>query len=153
MTIKQKKFADEYIKTGNATQSAINAGYSKKTCYSIGNENLKKPEIKSYIDERMKKLEEEAIADQKEILKGLTRQARREEKEYQVVVIQKPRYDDNGNFLGMEQTPQTVEIPTQNKDSIKAWELLGKRYQLWTDKVDMTLDVPTIISGAEELED
>lgn len=153
LTIKQKKFADEYIKTGNATQSAINAGYSKKTCYSIGNENLKKPEIKSYIDERMKKLEEEAIADQKEILKGLTRQARREEKEYQVVVIQKPRYDDNGNFLGMEQTPQTVEIPTQNKDSIKAWELLGKRYQLWTDKVDMTLDVPTIISGADELED
>lgn len=153
LRLQWRKFADEYIKTGNATQSAINAGYSKKTCYSIGNENLKKPEIKSYIDERMKKLEEEAIADQKEILKGLTRQARREEKEYQVVVIQKPRYDDNGNFLGMEQTPQTVEIPTQNKDSIKAWELLGKRYQLWTDKVDMTLDVPTIISGAEELED
>lgn len=153
LTIKQKKFADEYIISGNATQAAINAGYSKKTCYSIGNENLKKPEIKSYIDERMKQLDEEAIADQKEILKGLTRQARREEKEYQVVVIQKPIYDDNGNFLGMEQTPQTVEIPTQNKDSIKAWELLGKRYQLWTDKVDMTLDVPTIISGADELED
>lgn len=137
LTIKQKKFADEYIKTGNATQSAINAGYSKKTCYSIGNENLNKPEIKSYIDERMKQLEEEAIADQKEILKGLTRQARREEKEYQVVVIQKPSYDDNGNFLGMEQTPQMMELPTQNKDSIKAWELLGKRYQLWTDKVDL----------------
>ncbi|MFR6454906.1 MAG: terminase small subunit, partial [Peptoniphilus lacrimalis] len=81
------------------------------------------------------------------------RQARREEKEYQVVVIQKPSYDDNGNFLGMEQTPKMVEIPTQNKDSIKAWELLGKRYQLWTDKVDMTLEVPTIISGDDKLED
>lgn len=153
LTIKQKKFADEYIKTGNATQSAINAGYSEKTARKIGSENLTKPDIKAYIDERMKKLEEEAIADQKEILKGLTRQARREEKEYQVVVIQKPRYDDNGNFLGMEQTPQIVEIPTQNKDSIKAWELLGKRYQLWTDKVDMTLEVPTIISGDDKLED
>lgn len=153
LTIKQKKFADEYIKTGNATQSAINAGYSEKTARKIGSENLTKPDIKAYIDERMKKLEEEAIADQKEILKGLTRQARREEKEYQVVVIQKPRYDDNGNFLGMEQTPQMVEIPTQNKDSIKAWELLGKRYQLWTDKVDMTLEVPTIISGDDKLED
>ncbi|WP_316123495.1 terminase small subunit [Anaerococcus vaginalis] len=153
MTIKQKKFADEYIKTGNATQSAINAGYSKKTARVTGAENLTKPNIKAYVDERMKKLEEEAIADQKEILKGLTRQARREEKEYQVVVIQKPRYDDNGNFLGMEQTPQMVEIPTQNKDSIKAWELLGKRYQLWTDKVDMTLEVPTIISGDDKLED
>lgn len=153
LTIKQKKFADEYIKTGNATQSAINAGYSKKTARVTGAENLTKPNIKAYVDERMKKLEEEAIADQKEILKGLTRQARREEKEYQVVVIQKPRYDDNGNFLGMEQTPQMVEIPTQNKDSIKAWELLGKRYQLWTDKVDMTLEVPTIISGDDNLED
>lgn len=153
LTIKQKKFADEYIKSGNATQSAINAGYSKKTARVTGAENLTKPNIKAYVDERMKKLEEEAIADQKEILKGLTRQARREEKEYQVVVIQKPRYDDNGNFLGMEQTPQMVEIPTQNKDSIKAWELLGKRYQLWTDKVDMTLEVPTIISGDDKLED
>lgn len=153
LTIKQKKFADEYIKTGNSTQSAINAGYSEKTAAEMGYENLRKPHIKAYIDGRMKELEEEAIADQKEILKGLTRQARREEKEYQVVVIQKPSYDDNGNFLGMEQTPQMVEIPTQNKDSIKARELLGKRYQLWTDKVDMTVDVPTIISGEDDLED
>lgn len=153
LTIKQKKFADEYIKTGNATQSAINAGYSKKYANTNASKLLQNTTIKAYIDDRMKKLEEEAIADQKEILKGLTRQARREEKEYQVVVIQKPRYDDNGNFLGMEQTPKMVEMPTQNKDAIKAWELLGKRYQLWTDKVDMTLDVPTIISGADKLED
>lgn len=153
LTIKQKKFADEYIKTGNATQSALNAGYSES--YSKGNviKLLENVSVKTYINERMEELEEEAIADQKEILKGLTRQARREEKEYQVVVIQKPRYDDNGNFLGMEQTPKMVEMPTQNKDSIKAWELLGKRYQLWTDKVDMTLDVPTIISGDDKLED
>lgn len=153
LTIKQKKFADEYIKTGNATQSAINAGYSKKYANTNVSKLLQNTTIKSYIDERMKELEDEAIADQKEILKGLTRQARREEKEYQVVVIQKPSYDDNGNFLGMEQTPKMVEIPTQNKDSIKAWELLGKRYQLWTDKVDMTLEVPTIISGDDKLED
>lgn len=153
LRIQWKKFADEYIKSGNATQSAINAGYSKKYANTNASKLLQNTTIKFYIDERMKKLEEEAIADQKEILKGLTRQARREEKEYQVVVIQKPRYDDNGNFLGMEQTPKMVEMPTQNKDAIKAWELLGKRYQLWTDKVDMTLDVPTIISGADKLED
>lgn len=153
LTIKQKKFADEYIKTGNVYQSAINAGYSENYAKSDACKILEKPSVKAYIDERMKELDEEAIADQKEILKGLTRQARREEKEYQVVVIQKPSYDDNGNFLGMEQTPQMVEVPTQNKDSIKAWELLGKRYQLWTDKVDMTLEVPTIISGDDKLED
>ncbi|MFR6454907.1 MAG: terminase small subunit, partial [Peptoniphilus lacrimalis] len=54
LTIKQKKFADEYIKTGNATQSAINAGYSKKTARVTGAENLTKPNIKAYVDERMK---------------------------------------------------------------------------------------------------
>lgn len=138
LTIKQKKFADEYIKLGNVYQSAINAGYSENYAKSDACKILEKPSVKAYIDARMEELDEEEIADQKEILKGLTRQARREEKEYQVVVIQKPRYDDNGNFLGMEQVPQVVEVPTQNKDSIKAWELLGKRYQMFTDKVDLS---------------
>lgn len=124
LTIKQKKFADEYIKTGNATQSAINAGYSKKTCYSIGNENLKKPEIKSYIDERMKELEEEAIADQAEVLKYLTRVLRDEEREDVLVNV--------GNF---EQEIQSMKVSA--KDRIKAAELLGKRYGSWTDKVDL----------------
>ena len=49
LTVKQKKFADEYIKTGNATQSAITAGYSKKTARAIGQENLTKLDIKQYI--------------------------------------------------------------------------------------------------------
>lgn len=140
LTIKQKKFADEYIKTGNATQSAINAGYSKKTARFTGAENLTKPNIKTYIDERMKKLEEEAIADQSEILKYLTRIIRDEEREEVLVNV--------GNF---EQERQEIKISA--KDKIKAAELLGKRYGSWTDKVDMTLDVPTIISGADKLED
>ena len=57
LTIKQKKFADEYIISGNATEARIKAGYSKKTAYSMGSENLKKPELKSYIDERMTEIE------------------------------------------------------------------------------------------------
>lgn len=140
LTIKQRKFADEYIKTGNATQSAISAGYSEKTAGQVGAENLKKPYIKSYIDERMKQLEEEAIADQAEVLKYLTRVLRDEEREDVLVNI--------GNY---EQEIQSMKVSA--KDRIKAAELLGKRYGSWTDKVDMTLDVPTIISGADELED
>lgn len=124
LTIKQKKFADEYIISGNATQAAINAGYSEKTARKIGSENLTKPDIKSYIDERMKKLEEEAIADQAEVLKFLTRIMRDEEKEEVLVNI--------GNF---EQEIQTMKVSA--KDRIKAAELLGKRYGSWTDKVDL----------------
>lgn len=140
LTIKQQKFADEYIISGNATQSAIKAGYSKKTARQVGAENLTKPNIKSYIDERMKKLEEEAIADQAEVLKYLTRVLRDEEREDVLVNV--------GNY---EQEIQSMKVSA--KDRIKAAELLGKRYGSWTDKVDMTLDVPTIISGADELED
>lgn len=124
LTIKQKKFADEYIISGNATQAAIKAGYSKKTARFTGAENLTKPNIKSYIDERMKKLEEEAIADQTEVLKYLTRVLRDEEKEEVLVNV--------GNF---EQEIQPMKVST--KDKIKAAELLGKRYGSWTDKVDI----------------
>ena len=45
LTPKQAAFVAEYVKDGNATQAAIRAGYSEKTAYSIGNENLSKPEI------------------------------------------------------------------------------------------------------------
>ncbi len=141
LTIKQKKFADEYIKTGNAYQSAINAGYSENyaknaTKFLLENNG----QISSYIEERMKELESSTIADQTEILQFLTRIVRDEEREDVLVNV--------GNF---EQKIQSMKVSA--KDRIKAAELLGKRYGSWTDKVDMTLEVPTIISGDDKLED
>ena len=72
MTEKQKLFCEEYLISLNATQAAIKAGYSKKTAYSIGNENLKKPEIQEYIQKRLKEKEDALIAKQDEVLKTLT---------------------------------------------------------------------------------
>ena len=137
LTIKQKKFADEYIISGNATEAAIKAGYKNEVS---GRENLQKPTVKAYIDEQLTKLEDEAIAGAKEVMKYLTQAMRGET--YDEVYY---KSEFGGEKLGK------VRIPS--KDRIKAAELLGKRYQLFTDKVDMTLDVPTIISGADELED
>ncbi len=73
MTLKQKKFADEYIIGGNATKAAIKAGYSKRTANRIATENLSKPAIKAYIEERLKELDDAKIADQKEVMERLTR--------------------------------------------------------------------------------
>jgi phage terminase small subunit len=56
LTLKQKKFTKEYLETGNATQSAIKAGYSKKTAGEMGYENLNKPQIKQTIEEAQAKL-------------------------------------------------------------------------------------------------
>ena len=50
---KQRLFCIEYLKDWNATQAAIRAGYAKKTAYSIGQENLKKPELKAYISDQI----------------------------------------------------------------------------------------------------
>ncbi|WP_099950584.1 terminase small subunit [Ezakiella peruensis] len=81
LTIKQKKFADEYIISGNASEAAIKAGYKESSARSIGNENLTKPDIKSYIDERMKELDDKKIAEQKEVLAFYTSVMRGEVRE------------------------------------------------------------------------
>lgn len=137
LTIKQKKFADEYIISGNAREAALKAGYKNEVS---GRENLQKPTVKAYIDKQLTKLEDESIADAKEVMKYLTKAMRGET--YDEVYY---KSEFGGEKLGK------VRIPS--KDRIKAAELLGKRYQLFTDKVDMTLDVPTIISGDDNLED
>ena len=72
LTNKQQKFADEYIRTGNATKSALEAGYSPKTAQRMGSENLSKPLIKSYINSVMEKLESAKIATAKETLEYLS---------------------------------------------------------------------------------
>ena len=66
---RQKAFADYYIELGNATEAAKKAGYSPKTAYSIGNENLSKPEISEYIAERLKDKEAQRIASADEVMR------------------------------------------------------------------------------------
>ena len=78
---RQKAFADYYIQTGNATEAAIKAGYSKKTAYSIGNENLKKPEISAYIGERIAEQGEKRVADANEVIEFYTAVMRGEVKD------------------------------------------------------------------------
>lgn len=111
LTLKQKRFADEYIISANATAAAIKAGYSKKTARSIGQENLTKPDIKAYIDERLEKLESEKIATQEEVLQYLTSIMRGDQQEKTLISV--------GEF-----GQKIVDIDVGAKDRIKAAELL-----------------------------
>lgn len=132
LTLKQKKFADEYIISGNATQSAIKAGYSKKTAGVIAVENLEKPNIKAYIDERLKELYDKAIAKQEEVLQYLTAVMRGQSKSAVVVI--------EGLGEGLSEARLINKTPDE-KDRIKAAELLGKRYGAFTEKVDISGDM------------
>lgn len=140
MTDKQKRFCDEYLIDCNATQAAIRAGYSSKTAYSIGEENLKKPELKTYIDERLEQLHSEKTADAQEVLEYLTSVMRGEHKEQTLVLC--------GD--GMQ---EIQDIDVSAKDRIKAAELIGKRYGLFKDAVDLGGAVPVVISGGDDLAD
>ena len=72
LTPKQKAFADYYIECGNATEAAKRAGYSEKTAYRTGADNLKNPQISAYIAERVKPTEDKRIATGDEVMEFLT---------------------------------------------------------------------------------
>lgn len=116
LTPKQKAFADYYIECGNATEAAIRAGYSKKTAKQIANENLTKPYLKSYIDDRLKEIESKRIATAEEVLQYLTAVMRGEEKDQ-------------------------FELEASLQDRTKAAELLGKRFNLFKEQVELSGDV------------
>jgi len=96
MNNKQKVFVNEYLQSFNATDAAKKAGYSEKTAYSIGQENLKKPEIAAEIQRRLEALTMSAD----EVLVRLTEQARGSMEdflEFQEVEYDPPRIDDAGH--------------------------------------------------------
>lgn len=145
LTAKQKLFCDEYIISLNATQAAIKAGYAEKTAYAIGAENLKKPKIQSYISERMEQKESSLIATQDEVLQYLTSVLRGESQTTDILLV--------GMGDGYQEV-QEVEKKPSEKDRLKAAELLGKRYGLYTDKisadVDMSLDISIDYGDGDE---
>ncbi len=124
----------------NATQAAIRAGYSKKTAYAIGLNNLKKPEMRVYIDEQLAQLHDDKIADAQEVMSYLSSVMRGEHKEQ---ILQ----------LVGDGVQQIADIDVSAKERLKAAELIGKRYGLFKDNIDLGGAVPVVISGSDELED
>ena len=140
LTLKQKKFADEYIISGNATESAIKAGYSSKYANTNVSKLLQNTTIKSYIDERLAQLESEKIADQQEVLKYLSAVMRGEMSEQTLKSV-----GESGQVI--------TEIDVGAKDRIKAAELLGKRYRLWTDKSEVEVTGAVVFSNESDIPD
>lgn len=128
LTAKQKRFADEFIISGNIYQSAINAGYSETYAKAQSCKLLENVGIKTYIEDKIKEIEDEKIAKQEEVLQYLTSVLRGEETEEVLIGTGKGR-----------QSVTSVEVSA--KDRIKAAELIGKRYCLWTDKQEMDIDM------------
>ena len=122
LTEKQKRFCDYYIETGNAAESARRAGYSLKTADVMGMENLRKPKLKIYIDERLVKLESARIASADEVLQYLSK-VMRQEAEEEVL-----------------QDGVRVFRAASIRDANKAAELLCKRYGITSENLNVKLE-------------
>lgn len=114
LTPKQRKFAEEYIRSGNAYQAAIEAGYSRNYAKAQSSKLLENVGIKSYIDERMAEIESSKIADAKEVMEFYTRVLRGEELETVVV--------------GTADGAESIERPPTTKDKTAVAKEILKRY-------------------------
>lgn len=135
MTEKQKKFADEYLIDLNATR-AYRAAYPavKKDTVAAqaGSRLLRNVNVKGYIDEQLEKIHNQKTADAQEVMEYLTSVMRGESLAEEIVV--------EGLGEGVSEARRMQKAPSE-KDKLKAAELLGKRFGLYTDKIDMAADL------------
>lgn len=135
MTEKQKIFADEYLIDLNATRAyrvAYPAVKKNETARANGSRMLTNANVKKYINERLEEIHSEKTADAKEVMEYLTAVLRGESRSEEIVV--------EGLGDGVSKA-KTMEKAPSEKDRLKAAELLGKRYSLFTDKVEMEADM------------
>jgi len=148
LTPKQVKFCRLYVLSGNATEAAIKAGYSKRSAASIGSENLTKPEIVEYLKKAQVNVSEELVINADSVLEELGYIAKSNIQNY---------YEKKGKKLiikDITKLPRSAGAAIQsfkedidedgNKvyiiklyDKVRACELLGKRLGLWKDDINL----------------
>ena len=164
LTAKQKKFVEEYLIDLNATQASIRAGYSVDSAGSIGEENLRKPEIANAISVKMAQRSKRTGVNQDRVVEELAKMA--------FVNMGDLVDTDSGSILedatqedlASVESIKVKEFPTKDggkgvekevkvASKLKALELLGKHLGMWNDKFDVNVTLPVVISGGESLED
>ena len=147
MTEKQQKFADEYIIDCNATR-AYKAAYPNvkkdNVAAAAGARLLRIVKVAAYIEEKLAEISSQKTANAQEVMEYLT-SVMRGESESSVVVVE-------GYGEGCSEA-KIIEKPPDEKERLKAAELLGRHYAMFTDKVKAEGAIPVIISGGEDLED
>ena len=173
LTDKQKRFCEEYLIDLNATQAALRAGYSEKTAYRTGADNLRKPQIEEYIAKRQKELSRSTEITQERVIKELALIAFSNNADYAHVVEKKMQVEAGGalvDVLDKDGNPvmyRTVEpvlteelteeqkralavikkgrdgLEVKSCDKVKALELLGKHLGIFTDKIEANVNDTT----------
>ena len=144
LNARQKAFCEYYVASGNATDAAIKAGYSKSYARDRIHILMKNIGLSRYIEELMRKAQSERIASAEEVLQNLTAMMRGEIQE-EVVVVE-------GEGDGVS-SARIMKKQVSAKERIKAAELLGKRHALFTDKTKIEGTLPVMIVGEDDLDE
>lgn len=144
MNARQKRFVDEYCIDLNATQAAIRAGYSEKTAGQIGEQNLKKLEIKTAIDAALEKIHTAKVATAQEVEEYLTK-VLRGESTAEIVIVE-------GVGDGCSSARRMTKSPDE-RERLKAAELLAKRHGLLENKLKLDGVLPVFFTGESDLKD
>lgn len=137
LTTKQKRFCDEYLRCFNATQSAINAGYSQRSARQIATGNMSKKAIQDYISAKMAKDDQKLVADQNEVLSFLTSVIRGE--------ITQQVVSSSGNV---------VEIMPTVADRLRASEIILRAWGAFRQQLSITAEQQIIvIDGYDQIKE
>lgn len=127
LTVKQRRFVDAYIETGNAAEAARRAGYKSRNADVMGRENLRKPTVRKVLEARLKGLEDAQIADAREVLIYLT-SAMRGEIEEEIPVVE-------GCGKGVSKA-RIIRKHISARDRLRAAEMLMKRHGLLLSDIE-----------------
>ena len=147
LTPKQRAFCNEYLIDMNATR-AYKAAYpnvkSENTAMSNGSKLLRNAKVKAFIANHLQQIEDKKIADAKEVMEYLSSVMRGEIREEVVVT--------RGVGEGIS-VIERVKKEVSPKDRNKAAELLGKRYAMFTEKIEADVQQKVVFADESKLED
>lgn len=140
LNARQKRFVAEYLIDMNATQAAIRAGYSPKTAAEQSSRLLNNVNVKQAVEQQLEQIRSAKVADAQEVMEYLTSVMRGESKAHVL-------------SLCGDGFQEVISKPPDERERLKAAELLGKRYAMFNDKINLNGAVPIVISGGDDLED
>ena len=143
MTSRQIRFCFAYASSGNATRSAIEAGYSEKTARSQGQRLLTNVDIQNFLNQLAEERESKKIADAKEMQEVLTSIIRQELEEENLVV--------EGCGDGVSECVVRTK-KSSHKDVISAIDKLARMQGAYDNSSTLTLVLP-VFEGEDQLEE
>lgn len=144
LTERQRRFCDEYLTDLNAAKAYVRAGYSAKASGTAPAKLLSHPAVSEFLSERMAEMQSGQIAGQQEVLEYLSRVMRGETLSSCMVVE---------NAGGRRNHAREVQKAPDEKERLKAAELLGKCYGMYRERLDVKGALPVVITGGDQLED